>query len=165
MQPTYQQEKPGNTADRVVGIIGIVLFTCCSLGGAAGFVLSGGPDAPPPELLPETWQAVAGLLVHVALLIGCIGILLGGRWGFLLTGIAACVAIALFAFDLSQYPARREFGIEYLESGAGTEQQRAAVNAMISGGPLFAIPPALVYLVYAVFSLLRLGGKFGPKPS
>jgi len=166
VQPTYQPEqKPGNTADRVVGIIGIVLFACCSVatgisvGGAAGM-----PEDLPQEFRPESYQLIASLAAYVAMLFGCIGMSLSRKWGMLLTALGGVVLLALTAYALSKYPEQTRAFQEYLETADLPEQERQGMQLGMRLQPLFIVPAVLLTLFYTIFSFLRLGGKLGPAP-
>lgn len=166
MQPTYQpQETPGNTADRVVGIIGIVLFACCSvLTGVTVGTGGGVPEEFPQELKPEIWQLVANLVAYIAMLAGCIGMSLSRRWGMLLTGLGGIVLLGLMAYGFSKYPEQMRAMQEFLETADMTQQERQGIELGLKLQPLFIAPAILVTLFYTVFSFLRLGGKLGARP-
>lgn len=166
MQPAYQpQERSGGTADRVVGIIGIVLFACCSV--ATGVSVGSGAGMPeefPQELRPESWQLIASLATYVAMLFGCIGMSLSRRWGMLLTGLGGIVLLGLTAYGLSRYPEQTRAMQEFLETADMTEEERQGIQLGLKLQPLFIAPAVLATLFYTVFSFLRLGGKLGPPP-
>lgn len=166
MQPAYQPiEGSGNTADRVVGIIGIFLFLCCSL--ATGVIVAGGggmPEGFPEEAKPESWQVIANLLIYVAMLVGCIGMSLSRRWGMLLTGLGGIALLGLTAYGLSRYPEQTRAMQEFLETADMTEEERQGIQLGLKLQPLFIAPAVLATLFYTVFSFLRLAGKFGRRP-
>lgn len=166
MHPALEpREITGSTADRVIGIIGIVLFACCSI--ATGFAVVGGGGVPedfPEELKPESWQMVVSLITYIAMLAGCIGISLSRRWGMLLTGLGGVLLLALTAYALSKYPEQMQAMREYLESAEMSEEERQVLEMSSKMQPFFIAPSVLVTLFYTVYAFLRLGGKVGPAP-
>ncbi len=164
-QPIQPQEGSGCTADRVVGIIGIALFACCSV--ATGVSVGGGAGMPeefPQEVKPEGWQVITSFLVYIVMLFGCIGMSLSRRWGMLLTGLGGIVLLGLTAYGLSRYPEQTRAMQEFLETADMTEEKRQGIQLGLKLQPLFIALAVLATLFYTVFSFLRLGGKLGPRP-
>jgi cytochrome bd-type quinol oxidase subunit 2 len=166
VQPTYQpDERSGATADRVVGIIGIVLFSCCTIATGISVGAGGGmPEELPEEVKPESWQLIASLVTYVAMLLGCIGMSLSRRWGMLLAAIGGIVLLALTAYGLTKYPDQMQVMRDYLEAADLPPEEKQGMELGMRMQPFFIASAVIITLFYTIFSFLRLAGKAGPAP-
>jgi len=164
----WQPTPPIFTADRVLGIIGIVLFSCCAMFGVFGAVgqalgATGGQEMP-PELQPEAWETALSLAVNIGMLVGSIGLAMGRRWGMLLLLVMGTISILYVIYSFVQFPQKADALAQSLQQQAKSEEERQGIEMGLRMGRYFILVYAAPILLYVLYSILRLSGNLGPRP-
>lgn len=168
-QQPYQQLSPGPgvfQGDRVLGIVGIVLFSCCALFGVFGAVSQAvGPGAEvPPELQPQAWETAVSLLANIGMLVGSIGLAMGRKWGMQLLVAMGTVSILYLIYSFLQFPAKEEAILRSLQEQAKSEEEMRGMEFGVRVGRFLMLIYAVPILLYVLYPALRLGGQIGPRP-
>jgi small-conductance mechanosensitive channel len=177
MYPSEKSSPPGSSeyvADKPVGFVGLALFALCflysgwELGGRALGLRTGvnlGPGATTLEIIQ--WLLLLGVTL------GCLGIALSLRWGFLLGASMPILWVLAYVIYFALYwdGLRIAMEAQVLEQASergsipSPSEREQIIGVVMMVVMIVLIVHAIIAISLSLYSLLRLSGVLGRKPS